>query len=69
MYAKRTLLRLAAAALLVAGTTQAQEPTIHHARIIAGNGEVIENPLEGCRNWARASLVEKAGKAVVEAGR
>jgi imidazolonepropionase-like amidohydrolase len=60
MYAIRMLVRVAAVAVFAPLAVQAQELTITNARIIVGNGEVIEN----------GSLIVRGGKiASVAAGK
>jgi len=60
MYAIRMLVRIAAVAALLPALSQAQELTITNARIIVGNGNVIEN----------GSLVVKGGRiASIAAGK
>lgn len=66
MYAIRTLLRLAAVALLPIAA-QSQELTLTNARILVGNGEVIENGSIVVRGGRIAAVA--AGKPAQTAGR
>ena len=67
MYAIRTLVRCAAAALLLPLAGHAQELTLTNARILVGNGAVIENGSIVVRNGRIASVA--AGKPAQPAGR
>ena len=67
MYAIRTLVRIAAVAAFLPVATQAQELTITNARILVGNGEVIENGTLVVRGGKIASVA--AGKPTQTAGR
>jgi imidazolonepropionase-like amidohydrolase len=67
MYAIRMLVRIAAAAALLPAISQAQELTITNARIIVGNGDVIENGTLVVKGGRIASIA--AGKPAQAIGR
>jgi len=67
MYAIRMLVRIAAAAALLPAISQAQELTITNARIIVGNGDVIESGSLVVKGGRIASIA--AGKPAQTAGR
>src|SRR5690242_11364912 len=67
MQLSRILVGAAAAALLLSPAVKAQEVTITNARIIVGNGQVIDNGSIVVRGGRIASLA--AGKPAQTAGR